>query len=681
MKARAWWLAGALVACDDGVGEAPAEDAAPPDDAGAGDAAPSDAAPADAAPSDAAPSEDAGLVHYTEAREPCADRNPLRNVYYGDLHVHTGNSFDAWVFEVRTYAAEAYRFARGEPIALPPLDDAGRGTQTLRLDRPLDFAAVTDHSEYLAEIAACTTRGAAGYDSATCVGYRAAENDSIYQFGWRITRPDPQRFPDLCRDGVLNCRGDLARDVWQRIQDAAEAAYDRTAACGFTTFVAYEYSGAPNLSNLHRNVIFRNAEVPDLPLSFFEAPAPEDLWAHLRQDCLDRDDGCDVLAIPHNSNWSNGNLFSLTYGGAETPAAQREAAALRARLEPVVEIVQHKGDSECSNGFAALMGAPDELCDFEKLRDPGFADCGEGTGRGAMAGVGCVSAYDFVRNALKRGLAEWQRLGVDPFHLGIIGSTDTHNGTPGAVEEADYLGHWGDNEDEPAERLGPGGVTPGGVRFGPGGLAAVWAVENSRDAIFEALRRREVFGTSGPRIAVRMFAGWDLPEDLCDAPGLVATGYARGVPMGADLPPPSAGAPRLVVQAMRDPGTAERPGTPLQRIQIIKGWVDAEGGLHERVYEVAGDADGGAGVDPDTCALRGDGFDTLCASWRDPDFDPALPAFYYARVVENPSCRWNAWACNRLEPASRPASCTDPATPKTVQERAWTSPIWYLPER
>ena len=233
----------------------------------------------------------------------------------------------------------------------------------------------------------------------------------------------------------------------------------------------------------------------------------------------------------------------------------------------------------------------------------------------------------------------------------------------------------------PATRLGDGQFYIGGYRFSPGGLAAVWAEENSRPALFDALRRREVYGTSGPRITVRFFGGWALGAGLCGEPDLLETAYARGVPMGGVLgaPAPGATAPAFLVSALRDPGTAARPGTPLQRLQVVKGWI-AGGEPHQQVYDVAGDATSAATVDDTTCAISGSGFDALCTVWTDPDFDPTQHAFYYARVLEDPSCRWSTVACNALAPADRPASCTDPNVPRTIQERAWTSPIWYRPE-
>jgi len=616
----------------------------------------------------------------TEAREPCTQHDPLRRAFFGDLHVHTRLSFDAQAFDVRTTPAEAYAFAQGAPVRLPPLDASGQGTRTVQLDRPLDFAAVTDHSEFLGEVETCTTPGSAGYDGATCTTYRGADvNQGVASFGFRLVPAGPTRFADLCGADGQACLP-AARGVWDRVLAATEAVYDRSPACGFTSFPAYEWTGATALSTRHRNVIFRNERVP-FPTSYFEQPTPRGLWNELRATCLDAPFGCDVLAIPHNSNEANGTMFQVEYGGASDPGTQRALAAQRAAMEPLVEIYQHKGDSECMNGLSGIVGAPDELCSFEKEVRPTFEDCGDGTGAGGVARYGCFSRRDFVRGALLEGLLEQERLGVNSLRLGFVGSTDTHNGTPGFVEEATFAGHRGTDDDTPAKQLGRGTLTLGGISFGPGGLAGVWAEENSRPSLFEALRRRETFATSGPRITVRFFAGWDLPADLlCAAPDLVAQGYAHGVPMGGELPPPppAAGAPTFVVAALRDAGTAARPGTPLQHVQIVKGWI-ANGERHEQVFPVAGEPANGATVDDATCATSGPGFDSLCGTWTDPQFDPAQHAFYYARVVENPTCRWHAWTCNALAPAERPVSCTDPTWPRTIQERAWTSPIWYAP--
>lgn len=627
---------------------------------------------ADAHDADATPP----LVEYTEEREPCDDRSPTRNLYWGDTHIHTRYSFDAWVIDTRGEPGDAYAFARGEAMRIMPLDPEGNGTTEVRIDRPLDFAAVTDHSEYLAEIDSCTVPGTAAYDTDTCRNYRIADQNTIIAVGGRLTNPRPQRFADICQ--AIDCAA-TSRGVWTRIREDAEAWYDRTSACEFTTFQAYEYSSAVGVSNLHRNILFRNERTPDHVTSTFEEPLPQGLFDRLEEDCLLAGTGCDLISIPHNSNWSNGNLFAMEYPAGSSLETQRRLAERRVALEPIVEIFQHKGDSECQNGLRSVAAAPDELCTFEKLRRPPYEDCFDTPGGGGVAGFGCYSRFDFVRNVLKEGLLEAERIGANPWQLGIVAATDTHNATAGMVSERDYVGHFGSNEIEPEDRLADPPLTPGGIVLNPGGLMGVWSVENSRDALFEAMRRREVYGTSGPRIALRFFGGWDYPADLCDRADLVDVGYASGVPMGGELSGSDGAAPTFVVSALADAGTTERPGAPLQRLQVIKGWLDAEGALQERVLDVAGDAGNGADVDLSTCEPRGAGASSLCAVWTDPEFDPELRAFYYVRVVENPTCRWSWWTCKDLPEGDRPENCDDPTVPRTIQERAWSSPIWYTP--
>jgi hypothetical protein len=308
-------------------------------------------------------------------------------------------------------------------------------------------------------------------------------------------------------------------------------------------------------------------------------------------------------------------------------------------------------------------------------------------GSGALAGFGCVSRSDYVRNVLVEGLRHDQRLGVNPFKLGIIAATDSHNATPGDVEEATYQGWRGSVDATASQRLRARNGSFNAlfnILSSPGGLAGVWSEENSRDSLFDALERREVFGTSGPRMRARFFGGWELPASVCEsgAPDTswVAAAYEAGVPMGGDLPsrPRGAKAPTFVLEALRDPGIPERPGGLLQRAQVIKGWVGDDGKLHEEVIDVAGGANG-AGVDLDTCAVHGPGDDRLCATWTDPDFDPSKSAVYYARVLENPSCRWSQRQCIALPADERPPACLESPVPRTIQERLWTSPIWYEP--
>ncbi|MDG1479179.1 MAG: DUF3604 domain-containing protein [Myxococcota bacterium] len=604
---------------------------------------------------------DSGLSSDPTAREACTDKQPLRQLLWGDLHVHTALSFDAWVYDVRLQPDDAYAFARGETVYLPPLDGQGQGTTAVALSRPLDFAAVTDHAEYFGEVYACVTEGVPGYDSDICQGYRESDAASIQAFGVRLAAQDPERFEGLCSDA--GC-GELSDSIWSDVQRAAESAYDRTAGCEFTSFVGYEWSGATNVVNLHRNVLFANAIVPSAPLSYFEEATPEGLWSWMSASCIDAGTGCDVLAIPHNGNLSNGNLFP--------DDLDAETAEVRAKLEPLVEVYQHKGSSECLTATAGLLGAPDELCAFEEYGRQAATPCeddGTGTGAGGMSGLGCVSARDTLRGTLIAGMAAEQRTGINPYRLGVIASTDTHSGTPGAVAEDDYLGHLGSLELTVEGRLAEPGLNPAGFLDSPGGLTAVWAEDNSRASIFAALRRREVYATSGPRISLRMFAGRDLPDGLCDDPDMVAAADAAGVPMGSLLAD-GTGAPSILVSALADP-----EGVPLQRIQIVKGSIDASGAPLVEVFDVAG-GDNGASVDLSDCTPLTAGSAALCAQWTDPTYSAGEPAYYYARVVEDPTCRWSWRDCLTLPEAERPDTCFDEAIPQTIQERAWGSPVW-----
>lgn len=614
-----------------------------------------------------------GALERTEKREPCSNHNPLRNPYFGDLHAHTAFSFDANALGVRAQPRDAYRFARGDTIGVRPYDATGAGRRQARLRRPLDFTAVTDHAEMLGETHICQTPDAPGYGSLICRVYRRWPLLAYILISSRMVNvANPSRYTFCGNDGEV-CR-DAALTPWRAIQEAAEEFYDRSSTCRFTSFVAYEWSGNPESNMIHRNVIFRNDVVPAYPTSFVDDPQPSGLWQALHRDCLDRRNGCDVLVIPHNSNLSNGRLFNSE--NADGTAMSRDDALARVTLEPLVEIVQHKGESECRVGGAT----PDELCGFEKLP---YAKMDQ---RNFPFLWEPPAPRSFVREALGDGLAQLERLGVNPFKLGIIGSTDTHMATPGFTDEDTFLGHAAGGDTANLELP----IMPDSIELNPGGLAVIWSEENSRDALFEAMRRRETYGTSGPRMLVRFFGGWSYPPALCDSGDLVTQGYLNGVPMGGDLAPPpfadTTAAPTFALAALQDPGTSDAPGAPLQRLQIIKVWVEG-GTVREHVYDVSGDPHNGAGVDTTTCQRHGSGFDSLCTVWRDPEFNRDVPALYYARVVENPSCRWSTYACNVQhvdcgQPSSVPralASCCDALYPRTIQERAWTSPIWYTP--
>jgi hypothetical protein len=628
---------------------------------------------------------------YSEDRAACADRDPLKQAFWGELHVHSSLSMDAWLWDVRGGPDETYQFAKGEQTFFPPLDDSGAPTRAAQLERAIDFVALTDHASFQGEVALCTRPGSALYESEGCKMYRSeleVPDSPLGELGTRMgaiaqvldsAGGQPTRNTALCGEDGQACR-DSMRLVWEEQQAAADRHYDRSAQCRFTTLHGYEYTATPAMAKVHHNVIFRNANVPAAPIPWVDVPDVYGLWKGLRSQCLEAGTGCDVITIPHNSNLSNGNMFAIT--GKDLPLEeQRARAMLRADIERLVEISQIKGDSECRNGMYQILGAPDEFCDYEEWRGPEVEDCEEGTSWGALMDKGCVSRTDYIRYTLLEGLREQRRIGVNPFKIGIIAATDQHNANPGDVEEYSYQGWQGDEDASVEQRLDPGDSpvnASNSLAANPGGLAGVWAEENSRDSIFDAMKRKETFGTSGPRITARFFGGWDYPEDLCSSAGLVEAGYEGGVPMGGDLPPrpEAAKSPSFVVSAMRDVGTPEHPGGLLQRAQIVKGWLDEEGRFHQEVFDVAGSANG-ASVDPNTCMPRGVGHNSLCTVWTDPSFDAAQRSIYYLRVLENPSCRWNQLQCLSLPAEDRPPSCSDPSVPTTIQERLWTSPIWY----
>ncbi|MEH6550404.1 MAG: DUF3604 domain-containing protein [Pseudomonadales bacterium] len=619
--------------------------------------------------------------------QPCAEHNPLNNAYFGDLHVHTSWSNDAYSFDVRTTPSEAYGYAFGESVYLPPLDAAGNGTREVSIDRPLDFMAVTDHSEFLGEQTLCLDPSSEVYNEKFCGAFREGDGRSPSLL-IQIVNPRSSRNSAVCGDDGKRC-DEAMLGKWKGIIDAAQKWQDFSDNCDRTAFVGYEYSSFRLGSNLHRNVIFRNATVPQRPVSYIDRHREWDLWQLLKNECNDAGNGCQSLAIPHNSNISNGRMFSTDYAETSSTEEQVARANLRIEMEPVIEIMQHKGDSECRNGLPGVLGAEDEFCDYEKFENGAFeqtaggdpGECYDGPLADYMPHLGpsCLSRNSYVRYALIEGLREEERIGVNPFKFGITASTDTHNGTGGGVAEKTFAGHLGMGDDSILKRASVGNEFAGNSNNSPGGLIGVWAPENSRAALFDAIRNKEVFGTSGPRIKPRLFGGWNYDESLCSDPELVARAYEGGAPMGQDLPAKAGSSPVFIATAQADLGSPGTQGMPLQTLQLVKGWVDDEGNHQQRVFDVAGDANNGATVDPLTCQTGGEGFAQLCAVWKDPDFDVSRRAVYYARAVENPSCRYNAWQCSQLPSDQRPASCDDTASDKVIQERAWTSPIWYTP--
>lgn len=620
-------------------------------------------------------------------REPCSEHNALGNAYFGELHIHTAYSGDAAAWGGVVTPQQAYDYAKGKPLELRLREDGEAKAPVIQAERALDFVAVTDHAEYMGETSFCLNPDNQYHDTFLCGVYRGAIRvpflsetmQPMARMASFVLFKD--RSARVCGEDGLDCLK-RADKVWELEQRAAEEAYDRSSKCSFTSFVAYEYSLAQQGSNLHRNVIFKNATVPPSALSYREAKKPELLWEWLSSSCKDSGTGCDVLAIPHNSNWSSGRMFypySLTENSLEE---KQRLAALRSRMEPLAEIMQVKGDSECRNGFASVLGAADEYCDFEKLRplEEETQDCGDAMGSGGMQLQGCLSRFSFVRNAQIEGLREKELLGTNTFKLGVVAATDNHTGAAGMVEEDDYDGST--IIDRNADHRLKGVVHVKGIakadstRYNPGGLAGIWASENTREALFDAMQRRETFGTSGPRITPRFFGGWNLSPELCDDQNMIEQAYANGVPMGGDLPQAEADLkkPGFLVHALMD---NIKGATPLQKIQIIKGWIDDDGIQHQEVVDVVGDEKPTVSVDTQSCAQSGQGHARLCGVWQDENFDPAQSAVYYARVIENPSCRWTTYDCNSLPESERPASCDNPSVPKTIQERAWTSPIWY----
>ena len=577
------------------------------------------------------------------------ESNPERNAYFGDLHVHTAYSFDAFVLGTLASPEDAYRFAQGEPLRHPAGFD-------MKLRKPLDFFAVTDHAFFLGITLAMADPESPmskhrNAKELTAVATREGR-DTAFRVGAQFTRPGSPRFREIDDPAT-------SRSAWADIIDAANRHNDPGR---FTTFIGYEYTSAPGVQNLHRNVLFKGDRAPSMPFSSFDSDNPEDLWNWM--DGM-RAQGIESLAIPHNSNLSNGQMFSLAdYAGEPMDA---DYAATRIRNEPLVEITQTKGTSETH----PALSPNDEWAGFEIMSNRvGPRELVEVSG-------------SYVREAQLNGLRMAEQKGFDPFKFGFVGSSDTHNGS-GAGEEAGYWGVVGRMDADGVGRASvPNGsgaysADPAFASFSASGLAGVWAEQNTRASIYDAMRRKETFGTSGTRITVRFFAGYDLPA--IDSDTLLGEAYAGGVPMGGDLATRNDQAPTFIAWALRDP-----LGAPLQRLQIVKGWA-ADGGVQERVFDVAC-ADGGvvdrethrcpdngARVDVAHCHVAEEtGAPELKTRWRDPDFNAGQRAFYYVRVLENPSCRWSTWDALRagVEPREGIAA--------TIQERAWTSPIWIVP--
>jgi Protein of unknown function (DUF3604) len=586
--------------------------------------------------------------------------NPLNNAYFGDLHLHTRNSFDAYIFNVRASPDEAFTYAKGGTIK------HATGLDMKMNSGPLDFLAITDHSEYLGVLPAINTPG----DPYASVPYA---NDLFSTDPVKVNAAF-RKFGDALRTGKRMDEFADLRTVKSAWRDIIESAKKHNEPGKFTTLIGYEYTSAPEGRNLHRNVIFASDTPPELPFTALESQNPEELWKWMDQQ---RAAGVEALSITHNGNGSQGTMYERTkWDGSPVDRAWSE---LRARNEPLAEVTQVKGTSETH----PLLSPNDEFAGFEIME-------------WYIGSATPITKFDggYVRKAMKDGLEIEKQTGANPYKFGLVGASDTHNAA-GSYEEDNYLSKVGIQDSTPQRR---GSAPPDGKTWdtykpadsiarystwGASGLTGVWAEENTREEIYGALKRKETFATSGPRIRVRFFAGYGIGASPITTDEGVKNAYASGVAMGADLVGKADGRPDFQVMAIRDANSA-----PLQRIQIVKGWLDKTGKAQEKVFDVAcADggtvdpktqrcSDNGARVDVKTCAYDQDKGDAeLSAVWSDPEFDPALNAFYYARVLENPTCRWSTWDANRL------GIDPNPALQKTIQERAYTSPIWFIPTK
>ena len=587
--------------------------------------------------------------------------------FFGDTHVHTSFSMDAGAFGCRLGPREAYRFAKGEEV----VSSTG---QRAKLARPLDFIVVSDHSDgfgFFPRLLAgdpamlAFPQGRKWYDMIqTGKGVQAAM-EIITSFS-----------EEKIASGLMPLPGSTAyRRAWKEIIEAADQANEPSR---FTAFIGFEWTSTTGGDNLHRNVIFRENGAKASMVEPFTTQKPlgsdnpRDLWKYMA--AVEEKTGSEVLALAHNGNLSNGRMFPIieSFTGKKI---DREYAENRMRWEPLYEVTQIKGDGETH----PFLSPNDEFANFERW-DKGNLDFSEPKKPEMLE-------FEYARSALKNGLKMEAELGVNPYKFGLVGSTDTHTALATADDD-NFFGKHSGSEPSPTRATHAVFRSPDGSRAIMGweqtasGYAAVWAAENTRAALFDAMKRRETYATTGPRMVVRFFGGWDFEPGDVNNRMPAAIGYAKGVPMGGDLSAAPAGkSPTFLVAALKDP-----IGANLDRLQVIKGWLDKQGKTHERIYDVA--LSGGREIDasgrcktpvgntvdvPNATWKNTIGAGELITVWKDPDFDPSLRAFYYVRVIEIPTPRWTAYDAKYF------GIKLPPEVPLTTTERAYTSPIWYAP--
>jgi hypothetical protein len=600
------------------------------------------------------------------AYSPYAGRKYPTRVLWGDTHLHSSNSGDAFTTGNRFTPEQTYRIARGEEV----ISTTGLPA---RLSRPLDFVVLSDHSEGLGLITEVYNGNPTLMEDSTVARWsrmiKAGGTEAAAAVGELIGAQASNSLPPVLMNPKV--AGPLMMTAWQR----AAAMADKYNEPGrFTAIIGFEWTPTPGGDNLHRNVLLRDGQeraTQVFPFTSWESEDPEKLWAWM--ESYERNTGGRALAIPHNANLSNGRMFAAQrFDGSPLSAAYAES---RQRWEPIQEIVQSKGASESH----PRMSPSDEFLDY------GIA--GWELGNLTLSGSPLTREMmptSYVRTGLMRGLEHDAKLGVNPFKFGIIGSSDAHNSLP-FVEEDNFFGKFPGQEPSPERWKQKSSLGGGDARFTwqylAAGYAAVWATENTRAAVFDAMQRRETYGTSGTRMTVRFFGGYAYTADDARSRDLAEVGYSKGVPMGGDLrSTPARSVPTFLVAALKDP-----QGANLDRIQVVKGWLDESGIAQERIYDVVWSGDRRPGTDGKLPPV-GDTVDVaqatytntigaaeLAAVWKDPDFKPAQRAFYYARVIEIPTPRWTAYDQARF------GVTMGEEVQMKQQERAWTSPIWYTP--